>query len=54
MYKFTFTCRDNGGKFQNFTVKAASKTAAIDAGFKKARKKAAGDITTWDCRLQAF
>lgn len=52
MYTFHFSCRDNGGKFQAFTVKAKDKTEAIRKGFKKADKNAKGDIISWDCRLQ--
>ena len=52
MYTFHFTCNDNGGKFQGFTVKAKDKTEAIRKAFKKAEKNAKGDITSWDCRLQ--
>lgn len=51
MYKWRFTCNDNGGKRQSFIVKASSKTDAIAKGFKKARKNAAGDIIAWDCKL---
>lgn len=51
-YTFSFTCQDNGGKRQAFTVKAASKQAAIDKAFRRAEKAARGNITTWDCRLQ--
>ena len=50
-YRFNFTCRDNGGKYQSFAVSAASKDEAIHKAFKKANKAAAGDITSWDCRL---
>lgn len=52
MAKWQFTARDNGGKVQTFTVAANDKTAAIKKGFEKAKKKAAGDITVWDCRLR--
>ena len=52
MYTFHFSCRDNGGKVQAFTVKAKDKTEAIRKGFKKADKNAKGDIISWDCRLQ--
>ena len=51
MYKWSYTCRDNGGKYQCFTVKAATKHEAIKKGAERARKHAAGDITTWDCKL---
>ena len=53
MAKWTFTARDNGGKFQVLSVKAASKPEAIDKGFKQAQRKAAGDITSWECRLHS-
>ena len=36
---------------QFFKVKAGSKPEAIEKGFKRARKGAAGDITSWECRL---
>lgn len=52
MAKWTFTARDNGGKFQCLTIKAASKPEAISAGLQKAKKHAAGDITSWNCTLQ--
>lgn len=51
MTKWSFTCRDNGGKFQCITIKASSKTEAIKKAFDKAKKNAAGDITCWDCKL---
>lgn len=51
MYQWYFTARDNGGKYQCFKVKAASKAEAINKGMKKAEKNAAGDITNWDCKL---
>lgn len=51
MYKWTFTAHDNGGKKQCFTVKANDKTSAIKKGMEKAKKNAAGDITSWDCKL---
>ena len=53
MAKWYFSARDNGGKFQTFTVTAASKLEAIDKGLQKAKKKAAGDITNWNCSLRA-
>ena len=52
MAKWQFTAKDNGGGYQTFTVTADDKTAAINKGFEKARKKAKGDITTWDCKLR--
>lgn len=51
-YTFMFTCIDNSGKYQVFTVKAPNKQVAIDKGFAKARQNALGDIGAWDCRLQ--
>ena len=53
MAKWYFSARDNGGKFQNFTVTAATKPEAIDKGIEKAKKKAAGDITSWNCSLRS-
>ena len=53
MAKWIFTAKDNGGKQQVIKVTAASKPEAIDKGFKKANRKAAGDITTWNCRLHS-
>ena len=50
-YDWTFVARDNGGGYQVIKVKASSKTQAIDKGMTKAKIKAKGDITTWDCRL---
>ena len=51
MAKWTFTCIDNGGKRQHITVQATNKPDAIKKGMDKARTKAAGDITTWNCTL---
>jgi hypothetical protein len=51
MAKWTFTARDNGGKFQCIKITANDKTTAISKGLEKAKKKAAGDITTWNCSL---
>ena len=51
MAKWIFTAKDNGGKQQIIKVTAASKPEAIEKGFTKANRKAAGDITTWNCRL---
>lgn len=50
--KWTFTARDNGGKYQSFTVSASTKNDAIKKGFEKAKKAAHGDITTWQCTLK--
>lgn len=46
-----FSCIDNGGYHQAFKVLATSKPAAIEAGFMRARKKAKGDIFSWECKL---
>ena len=51
MAKWTFSAHDNGGKHQVCTVKAANKTDAIKKGMDRAKKHAAGDIISWDCRL---
>ena len=51
MAKWNFTCNDNGGKRQSFTVTASDKQTAINKGFEKARKNANGDINAWNCRL---
>lgn len=52
MAKWTYTARDNGGKYQVLTVTANSKPEAIEKGFVKAKKNAAGDIITWNCKLK--
>lgn len=52
MSKWTYTARDNGGKYQVITVTANSKPEAIEKGFQRAKRKAAGDITIWECRLK--
>ena len=46
-----YSCIDNGGKRQFFKVTASSKIEAIKKGSTRAKKKAAGDITSWDCYL---
>lgn len=51
MYKFIFTCIDNGGMHQCIKLKAHDKQEAIHKGFEKASKKAKGDITSWECEL---
>lgn len=51
MATWSFFAADNGGKHQYLKVRASSKQEAISKGFEKARKKAAGDIVGWDCRL---
>lgn len=48
MYSFTFSCVDNGGGRQTFTVKAKDKSDAISKGLKKAEKRAKGDIYNWN------
>lgn len=48
---WTFSAHDNGGKHQVLTVRAKTKTEAIEKGFARAKKNAAGDIISWDCRL---
>jgi len=53
MSKWDFSCNDNGGKKQYFVVSANSKPDAIEKAFKKARKNAAGDIATWNCKLKS-
>ena len=50
-YQFVFSCVDNGGKHQTGKVKAVDKQEAIQKGFKKAMKKATGDICAWECEL---
>ena len=50
---WTFTCNDNGGKYQCFDVTAKDKPTAIDKGLAKAKKKANGDIINWNCRLKS-
>lgn len=54
MAKWTFTARDNGGKHQVITITAGSKLEAIEKGIRRAKKKAAGDITTWNCNLKSI
>ena len=51
--RWRFTCTDNGGKRQSFIIRAKSKTEAIEKGFQRARKNAAGDIdpASWHCAL---
>lgn len=50
-YSWTFRCIDNGRKHQSIKIKAADKSAAINEGFKRANKKAKGDIISWECTL---
>lgn len=52
-HKWRFTCMDNGGKRQSFTVKAQTKDEAIRKSFEKAKKNAKGDIMpdSWHCAL---
>ena len=51
MAKWIFTAHDNSGKNQVLKITAGSKTEAINKGMEKAKKNAAGDINTWNCRL---
>ena len=53
MAKWSFYAIDNGGKKQSFTIKANSKPEAIEKGYKRAKKNAAGDFNNWDCKLIA-
>lgn len=50
-HTFTFTCRDNGGKCQCIKIKAPDKATAILKGLTQAKRKSAGDITVWECKL---
>lgn len=52
MYTWTFTAKDNGGKFHCYQIKANDKTTAIKKGMAKAKKNAKGDIgVNWNCKL---
>lgn len=52
MHIFTFTARDNSGKFHCYKIKAMNKTEAIRKGLEKARKNGKGDLCyNWQCRL---
>lgn len=52
MAKWSFSCVDNGGKRQAFTVIASSKQEAEKKAFLRAKKHAAGDIGySWQCKL---
>ena len=53
MAKWNYSAIDNGGKHQYFTVTAKDKTEAIKKGHERAKKHAAGDITTWNCSLKS-
>lgn len=53
MAKWTFTARDNGGRFQVLTITAKDKPEAITKGHEKAKKKATGDIISWNCSLKS-
>lgn len=53
MAKWYFSCIDNGSKRQCFTVAASSKPDAIKKGMDRAKKHAAGDITTFNCSLKS-
>lgn len=50
-YTWEFSCIDNGGKHQYFTVKAPDKSTAIKKAFNRAEKQSKGDIIKWDCKL---
>ena len=54
MAKWNFNATDNGGKKQFFTVTAPNKPEAIKKGFEKAKKNAAGDVTSWNCTLKSI
>lgn len=43
-HTFILTCRDNGGSYQSFEVRAIDKQEAIRKGMKTAKKYATGDI----------
>lgn len=49
--KWSFSCIDNGGKRQHFSVTAPDKQSAIKKAMEKANKQAAGDITSWNLEL---
>ena len=51
MAKWAFYFIDNSGKKQFLTISANSKPEAIEKGFIKAKKSAAGDCNNWDCKL---
>lgn len=54
-HAFIFTCRDNGGSYQSFEVRAIDKQEAICKGMKAAKKYATGDICgDWECRLKRY
>ena len=46
-----FSCIDNGGKRQAFTLKAQNPNDALKKAMVRARKNAKGDITDWNCKL---
>lgn len=50
--EWIFTCFDNGGKRQYFTVSAPDKSTAAHKGLIRARRNAAGDVTRWECKLK--
>lgn len=52
MAKWTFCCIDNSGKCQSLIVKANDKPTAIKLAFEKAKEKARGDITSWNCCIK--
>lgn len=53
MAKWVFHCIDNGGKHQAIIVAANDKPTAIKLAFEKAKVKARGDITSWNCSLKS-
>lgn len=53
MAKWNFSAMDNGGKRQFFTVTAPTKPEAINKGIERAKKHAAGDVTSWTCSLKS-
>lgn len=52
MPRWNYTCHDNGGGSQSFSVAAKDHLSAVSKAEAKARKKAKGDITSWDCHLR--
>lgn len=50
--KWLFTCTDNGGKNQCFTVSAPDKITATRKGRERAERNAAGNVTRWECTLK--
>ena len=50
--KWLFTCTDNSGKCQHFTVAAPDKITATRKGRERAKRNAAGDVIRWECTLK--